>query len=182
MSPFAPRALPRFHATMETSDFCSENCQGLGHDCSPLSFEPRSFDSARLRTDLLCSVTGLLYMPWPRTPVVPASRLMLPSLLHTWSATTEISRLSELNTFTLVALRPAQSLFTLRLPPRDGKRKTRYWDLMVFPQAGLTFVSRRSGTRWSMTAFTTHIVSSLSGSGDTLAISLVRGFARALDP
>ena len=51
---------------------------------------------------------------------------MLPSLLHICSATTEMSSLSGLNTFTLFALRPAQSLSTLRDTPRDVPRKTRY--------------------------------------------------------
>ena len=45
--------------------------------------------------------------------------------------------LSGLNLFTLVALRPAHSLSTLRSAPRGDERKTRYSDLAVFPLTGL---------------------------------------------
>lgn len=96
-------------------------------------------------------------MLWSWTPVVPASRLVLPSLSrfpglgHTCSATTERRVCRGSTSFTQdFALRPAHSLSTLRGPPRSGAaRKTRYREsarksqleaappVALFPRAGL---------------------------------------------
>src|SRR6185503_12521920 len=129
-----------------TPDSGLSPCPGVwGHGLGP---------STPPRADLRCSVTGLLYMLWSWTPVVPTSRLVLPSrgqfpgLVHTCSATTELGDCRGSTSFTLVALRPAQSLSTLRPPPRGDRRKTRYCEGArrsqrlaapsgaLFPQAG----------------------------------------------
>lgn len=105
-----------------------------------------------LQADLSRSATGLVYMPWSRTPVVSnASRCTL-SVRNSGAAPagTRVAfdaafassywlghhgnkGLSGLDPFTLLALRPAHSLSTLRPAPRDARRKTRYNDLSVFP-------------------------------------------------
>jgi hypothetical protein len=114
-------------------------------------------ETASDAADLKRTATCLVYMLWSWTPVVPASRLVLPSLGRfpgfddTCSATTERADCRGSTSFTLnFALRPAHSLSTLRGPPRSGAaRKTRYREsaresqlkaappVALFPRTGL---------------------------------------------
>jgi len=81
---------------------------------------------ARPWADLSRSKDVLPCMLWSWTPVVPIRGWVLPSLVgssptgHTRSATTNSSSLTGLNPFTLVALRPARPLSTLRGLPRGS--------------------------------------------------------------
>ncbi len=119
--------------------------------CSPTLKRGR-FWLLRPRADLSRSATGLVYMPRARTPVVSnASRCTL-SVRNSgaapagtrvafdaafasryWLGHHGNNCLSGLDPFTLLALRPAHSLSTLRPTPRGARRKTRYYDLSVFP-------------------------------------------------
>lgn len=117
-------------------------------------------ETASGAADLKRTVTCLVYMLWSWTPVVPALRLVLPSLSrfpglgHTCSATTERADCRGSTSFTLdFALRPAHSLSTLRGTPLGvAARKTRYREsaresqlkaappVALFPRAGLSRV------------------------------------------
>ena len=142
---------------MRASDFCDVMAGKLG--LSPSSSEAGFGlgETASGAADLKRTATCLVCMLWSWTLVVPASRLVLPSLsrfpglVHTCSATTERGDCRGSTSFTLYfALRPAHSLSTLRGPPRDGTaRKTRYREsarrsqpkaappVALFPRTGL---------------------------------------------
>ncbi len=96
------------------------------HVVADLGLEAPSFP--RLDADLLCSAISLLYMPWTWTPVAPAfsrRRCCIPFFII---GLPPRKLLSGLDTFTLDALRPAQSLSTLNPAPRGATPKTRYRD------------------------------------------------------
>ena len=104
------------------------------------------------RGDLPSSDISRVYMPWPKTLVVPVVLLTADAAFAAVDLLGHHGKtcLTGLDPFTHDALRPAHSLSTLRRLPRDSPRKTRYREGLrgsqhmalpassLFPRTGLT--------------------------------------------